>query len=372
MDEYRAATETLAFRDRSARGRLEVTGRAPVRMLDGVVTGSVPAGIRETLPGVASGRASYSAVLTPKGRMVTDLRILRLDPGAAEAGKVAGPVGAPATLPTGGPGDQRLLLEVPEAGTAPLVAHFTRFLPPRFARVEDVGPATGMLTLTGPDAPRVLSRDVLGLRVEEHELDALAEGEFVTVEAGGAERIMVVRNRDVATPAFDVLADRVTIRAVARRLTESGIPPLGEEAWRVLRVEAGRPEFGEDMDDETIPIEAGIHGRAIDYGKGCYTGQEVIVRIRDRGHVNRSLRGLRLGGAEVPEPGAELFAPDVRGDRPVGRVTSAVRSPRRGETLALGYVRREVEPGAVVRVGSASGAEATVVSLDGDDWSGQG
>ena len=95
------------------------------------------------------------------------------------------------------------------------------------------------------------------------------------------------------------------------------------------------------MDSDTIPVEAGIHERAIDYKKGCYTGQEVIVRIRDRGHVNRHLRQLMLGDVPAPRSGAELYAEGS--DQPVGHVTSAVESARFGQTVALGYVRRGVE-----------------------------
>jgi folate-binding protein YgfZ len=95
------------------------------------------------------------------------------------------------------------------------------------------------------------------------------------------------------------------------------------------------------MDDRTIPVEAGIHERAIDYGKGCYTGQEVIVRIRDRGHVNRHLRQLMLGEVAPPPPGTELHVEG--GAKPVGSITTAVRSPRFGQTVALGWVRRGVE-----------------------------
>jgi folate-binding protein YgfZ len=134
------------------------------------------------------------------------------------------------------------------------------------------------------------------------------------------------------------------VAALRKALEEGGAEEAGADAWEVLRVEAGRPAYGPDMDDGTIPVEAGIHDRAIDYQKGCYTGQEVIVRIRDRGHVNRTLRLLHLGDVNPPSPGSDLFDPTSdRPERAVGWITSAVRSPRFEETVALGYVRREVE-----------------------------
>ncbi|HKP77484.1 MAG TPA: glycine cleavage T C-terminal barrel domain-containing protein, partial [Longimicrobiaceae bacterium] len=100
--------------------------------------------------------------------------------------------------------------------------------------------------------------------------------------------------------------------------------------------------------------------RAISFSKGCYTGQEVIIRIAHRGHVNRHLRGLLLGDAPA-EPGMRLFSPET--GRDVGWLTSVTRSPLLGQTIALGFVRREVEPGATVRAGSVDGAKATVAKL---------
>jgi len=141
--------------------------------------------------------------------------------------------------------------------------------------------------------------------------------------------------------AYTVHGAAAAVAALWRSLVGAGAKPAGLGVWSTLRVEAGRPVFGTDMDQDTIPVEAGIHDRAIDQTKGCYTGQEVIVRIRDRGHVNRTLRQLMLGDAPAPRRGAGLF---VEGsDKPVGHVTSAVQSPKFGQTVALGYVKRGVE-----------------------------
>jgi folate-binding protein YgfZ len=232
------------------------------------------------------------------------------------------------------------------------------------ARVEDVSEETGLITVLGPDAAGLLSREALGLRVESQTLQGMEEGDYVVVGRDGGGGITVLRTADVATAAFDVIGERRSVRALLDRLIEVGAVELDEAIWETLRVEAGRPAFGIDMDEDTLPVEAGIHPRAIDYDKGCYTGQEVIVRIRDRGHVNRHLRGLRLGDAPPSARGAELFAPSIRGDAVVGAVTSAVRSPRVGETIGLGYVRREIEPGQEVRVAGPDGAPAVVATLE--------
>lgn len=343
---YREALEGVALADRSARRRLHASGRAPTQMLQGIVTNRVPPPLEAVEPGVWRGEAPYAAILTPKGRPVTDLRLLRRGTGE----------------------EHGLLLDLPAEGGEAAVAHFTRYVPPRMARFEDVSDATGHLTVLGPGAAALVAREALGLRVDAPVLADLAEGELRYVGEPGGDGVWVVAGGDVATPALDLLADRVTIGALRRRLEAAGAAPLSDEAWTVLRLEAGRPAFGVDFDEDVLPPEAGIVERAVDHGKGCYTGQEVIVRIRDRGRVNRHLRGLVLEDGAIPEPGAELWAEGR--DRAVGAVTSAAFSPRAGAVLALGYVRREVEVPGEVRVGSAGGAAARVAATGPDWWKG--
>jgi folate-binding protein YgfZ len=319
---YDAAVDAATVFDRSARTRLRVRGRAPAQMLNGILTGTLPAAPAPVGGDVLRGTATYHAVLTPKGKMITDLWCLRL-------------------------GDEEpdgFLLDVTTAGGEGLVAHLARFLPPRMARVEDVTGTTGMITVVGPSAASLLSRMALGLRVEAHELGALPEGEWRALGPSASDGLVVRRTRDVWPEAFDVTGPSAVVRALANGLAEAGAPTADVDLWTTLRVEAGRPEYGVDMDDGTIPVEAAIHERAIDYGKGCYTGQEVIVRIRDRGHVNRTLRLMHLGDVAPPARGTELFEVDAPVDaRPAGVVTSSARSPKYGETLALAYVKRGIE-----------------------------
>jgi folate-binding protein YgfZ len=135
--------------------------------------------------------------------------------------------------------------------------------------------------------------------------------------------------------------------------------PISAETLEILRVEAGLPKFGVDMDENTIPNEAGLENRAINYEKGCYIGQETIARIKTYGHVNRNLVQLRVEGADVPKRGEKILA----GDRDVGQVTSAVRSVRLGKPVALGYVRREfAKPGTKLNLGDQ---QAEVLRLCG-------
>lgn len=344
--EYRAAVDGVGVVDRSHRGRWRIGGRDPARMLDGIVTSAVPGPVPRNSPERTTGAGAYGLVLTPKGKMVTDLRLFRW----------------------GGEEDDVFLVDLPPAGLAGLRSHFEKFLPPLFARVKEVSGGTGMLTVLGPDAAGLVAREALGLRVGQDELEALDENEFLLVGRSPEDGVRVIRTGEAGVSAFDVVADAATVAALWRRLREAGARAVGSGAWETLRVEAGRPAFGSDMDDSTIPVEAGVHRRGIDYAKGCYTGQEVIVRIRDRGRVNWHLRGLLLGDAPAPEADTELFRPD--GERAVGRITSAVESPRFGQVAALGYVRREVQPPDELRLGSPAGEPVGVRAVGPDGWSG--
>ncbi len=343
--EYRAAVQGCGVVWREDRRLLRVYGRAPAQMLNGILTCRVPEppvgvggggeGGREP-GGALAGDAVYGAILTPRGRMVTDL----------------------ATLWLGAGGEEGLGLSVATCGVEAVLGHFSRFLPPRLARVEDLGDRTGLLTVLGPGAGDAVAA-VFGV--------APADG-FVLADggpwSGGSEAgcgspdgVLVARAVE-QVPSWDVWLSAAGMEAAWDRLGQAGAVPVGRGAWDTLRVEAGYPAFGVDMDETTIPVEAGLVDRAFDHGKGCYTGQEVIVRIRHRGRVNWHLRALRFGEAAA-RPGDELF--EAGGEKARGRVTSVAQSPRFGQAVGLGYVRREVEPPAALRLGSGSGPEVGIL-----------
>lgn len=325
--EYAAATQACAVFDRSHRARLMVSGRAPGQMLSGVLTGRMP-DVPSSNGEVASGVGTYHAVLTAKGRMISDLWAYRLGDGETES----------------------YLLDVPVAGLAGLLAHFGRFLPPRFAAVRDVSEETASISVVGAGAVALVTRLALGLRFEAGTLEAAREGSWFCAGTPSAEGedesavigLIVARTQEVWPDAWTVYGPTGVVRSLWAALVADGAKPAGLGVWSTLRVEAGRPVFGTDMDEQTLPPEAGIVDRAVDHTKGCYTGQEVIVRIRDRGHVNRHLRVLDLGDVAAPASGAELRAADGSG-KVVGRLTTVVQSPRAKGVLAMGYVRRGVE-----------------------------
>ena len=162
--------------------------------------------------------------------------------------------------------------------------------------------------------------------------------------------VIVIRVTDTGQPGFDLFVESGQESAVRARLLADGVVPVDALTAEAVRIEAGVPLFHHDMDEETIPLEAGIEGRAISLSKGCYVGQEVIIRVLHRGHgrVARKLVGLSLGGDSAPAAGATVRA----ADREVGHVTSATVSPALEHPIALAYVHRDfVEPGTEVTVG---------------------
>jgi folate-binding protein YgfZ len=314
--EYAAARGSAAVIDRTDRRFLRVYGRDPVRMLQGLITNDIA--------NAPADRAVYAAVLTAKGRMVADVRVLRRD--------------------------AELLLETDAAAVEPLTANLRKYVPPLFARFEAADETWHALSVVGPDARRLLADAGV-------EVDAAAADDDVAVLGDG---VVVVASSLGDVPGWDLLLPVSRVEDVRRSLVAAGAVPASLATLDVLRIEAGIPRWGAELTEATIPLEAGLRQRAISETKGCYTGQEVIIRILHRGHVNWLLRGLLLGDVPVPAAGTSLVND---AGKAVARITSAAWSPAHGQVAALGYVRREVEPPATLRLMASDGPEVAVVAL---------
>lgn len=313
---YEAARRAVVLFDGSAREWLRVTGEDRASFLHGMVTQEV-----EKLP---AGTAVYAAMLTPKGAMVADARLLKLE--------------------------NEILLDVEPGHGAKVREFLDKYLISEDAELQDVSADFALLTVGGPRTAELLSK--LGL---EHPAQHQARAGQV-----GGVALTLLGNEIVLEKGVDLIVPRAGVEAVYRALSDAGaalgLEPIGLDTFEVLRVEAGIPRYGLDMDDKTIPLEANLE-RALNYNKGCYIGQEVIARATFRGHMNRKLVGLLLG-AQTPPARTELFA----GEKKVGWVTSVVRSPKLGQEIALGYVHRDfLEPGTKVTV--AGMGEAQVHAL---------
>ena len=181
------------------------------------------------------------------------------------------------------------------------------------------------------------------------------------------EIVMVVRSDDYGVPGFELFLEAGLATRLSKALCDSGAVEVTAEAVEVTRVEAGRPEFGVDMDEHTIPLEAGIEDRAISLTKGCYVGQEIIIRVLHRGggRVAKHLVGLDGGSpAGGIHRGERLYTGGEAGGKDVGVVTSAIVSPTLGRPIGLGYVHRDHSaPGSTLRVGEAAATESRAVTV---------
>jgi len=291
--------------DRSERGKLALSGRQAKEFLQGQVSNDVEA--------LEAGRGCYAAFLTPKGKMLGDVRV----------------------LDTG----EELLLDCERVALQALFNMIRRFSIGYELQLHKRTVERGLLSLIGPDAANVAQASALPC--EEH-VHAVVETVGVSVRA--------IRT-DVG---IDLLCNSAHADALHAALRGAGAEPVAEAVVDCLRVERGCPRYGIDLDDTVIPQEAGLNASAVSFTKGCYVGQETVARLRYRGKPNRQLRGLRCS---APVSSGEDI---VFGDRVVGHVSSAAVSPRFG-AIALALVRREAAPGERVTVGQ--GAAAEVVEL---------
>jgi folate-binding protein YgfZ len=306
--------------DRPDRGRIRFTGADRRSWLQGLLTNDIAS--------LQPGSGCYAALLTPQGRMISDMDVLEL--------------GAD------------LLLVVPAHMTSRLVEQFENSIFTEDVAVADVSGEVRQMCVagTGPVA-------ALGQIVPDDATEPYASRER---QIGGG-RVIAYVDPTWGVPAREVLGSEAALASVRDVLGASGVQLMERAALEPLRIEHGTPLFGLDMDDGTIPLEAGLEERAISFTKGCYVGQEVVIRVMHRGHgrVARKLVGFALLDAPrdaLPAPGAALNS----ADREVGKLTSVAWSDRLGHGVALGYVHRDLfEPGTTVTYGGTS--RAVVVSL---------
>jgi aminomethyltransferase len=308
--EHEAVRERAGLIDRSERGKIEVTGKDRASFLHGLVSSDVK--------GLTPGQGNESALLDVHGKVTALLAVHCLS--------------------------DRLVLETDGPLAGPLLSGIDRYLFSERAELEDVTAASGILTVAGPNARKIVEQ-VIGVAIPD-----LSRWQHVLVPWEGRE-LRVVRTEETGEEGYDLWVPTEGLAPLWERLREAGARPVGREAWNVLRVEAGVVRYGVDVDASTLLLEAPLPD-AYSLNKGCYMGQEVIARITYRGHVNRKIVGFRFTDARVPPIGAPVL---VDG-KERGRITSAVVSPALRVALALGFLRREHwEPG--TRVEARHGGE---------------
>jgi folate-binding protein YgfZ len=303
--QYRQLREECGLLDRSERGKLLLKGTEAAEYLQGQLTNDIEA--------LEPGEGCYAALLDRKGHMQTDMRVLRLV-------------------------DDVVWVDTEAEGQAAARRHLEMYKVGREVEVEDVSEARALLSLIGPRSAELSGAPPL----PEYACEELSVDGAKCLAVGTALGI------DLIAPAED--SERLR-----RSLGEAGAVEVSPDAVEILRIEAGTPRFGAEMDSATMPAEAGIVEAAVNFEKGCYIGQETVARLHYRGKPNRHLRGLRLSAPA--QPGEVLLA----GEKEVGRVGSSCVSPIHGP-IALAILRREAEPGAEPLVGE-DGVTAQVVDL---------
>ena len=298
QNEYELLRRSAGLLERSDRGKLLLTGSEAAEFLQGQVTNDVEA--------LAPGTGCYALLLTHKGKIRTDMRVLR--------------------------GSDWILLDTEPGGLGPLAKTVQMYSIGRDVTSTDVSFERAVVSLIGPGA-----RDRLDVSPpeEEHSFVEGRHGLYVATDLG-----------------VDVIAPSDALGGLHAAL---GVEPVSNEAAECLRIESGRPRLGLDMDAATIPQEAGLNDRGISFTKGCYVGQETVARLHYRGKPNRHLRGLRL--TTTADTGDQVSTEE----RTVGTVASTCVSPSHGP-IALALLRREAAPGSTVTVGEAGGP-AEVVEL---------
>ncbi len=323
MSEYRAVRDAVGLFDFSHRGLLQFTGPDRLSFLQGMLSND--------LRGLKTFDGQYATILTQQGKVVADVRVLCAM--------------------------NSFYLDFWEPLREKILAHLNRYLIADEVEIADRSDEYSTLSLQGPQSETLL-RAVLG----EAELPQRAFGHAMIQLDGAA--VCVIAASHTGELGFDLIIPTADLEKVARRISAAGGPfaPhwIGAEAQEILRVEAGIPLYGVDFSEDNLLLEVGLD-HAVSFSKGCYLGQEVVERIRSRGHVNKKLSGLLLETEAPADIGSIIEA----NGKSAGMITSSVLSPRLNRSIALGYVSKEFwSPGTPVTVRSgARETRATVTAL---------
>lgn len=320
LNQVKAVREGMGWFDRSDMGMLAITGPDRYSWLQGMVSNDV------RLLEIGASARLPACILDPTGHVIADIALIDV------------PDGNRVALSTVGSGF--ILIETPPGDAERICAHLSKYLIMEDANVVDISASLWCVSLQGPRRESI-----------QHILDA-ENTRIVPADHTGSGGVDIYYQQRHIQPSLDLL------QAVGVQI---GLP-----AQEILRIEAGIPKFGVDMDFTTLAPEAGLMATHVSLTKGCYVGQEIVARIDTRGHTNRALTGLLVLGETLPAAGEKLFSDDVMGDgKEVGWITSvAPTSPAAGgRPIALGYVRHEHRSvGAWLRLGSAESSRRVEVA----------
>ena len=320
VEEHRAVRRNVGLIDQSFRGKLSLRGKDRIEFLQGMVTNDVQR--------LTPGQGCYAAITTNKAKMLSDCRIYCLP--------------------------EALFLDFEPEVVEKIHQHLDRYIIASDVSMTNLTETWGALSLFGPKAPDILKR-------------ALGLTDLPTIECASIEtpfesgHLLIARNDITGEAGYDLEMPADSLSSVFETLTKAEVPLIGQAAFNSLRIEAGVPRYGIDMDESHFPMEAGITQRAISETKGCYIGQETIARAMAQGRMNRYLVGLEIKGDAVPSKGQRI----KKDDKTLGSITSGTQSPSLGKIIALGYVLRDfAKPGTDVWVETGAPSQtATITTL---------
>lgn len=322
--EYKAVRDNIGIIDLSSRGKLKLSGKDHLKFLQGMLSNDV---IK-----LEESKGVYATILTVKGRMISDMKVYK--------------------------NTESVLFDL-EPGLNQKVAELlTKFRLSYKALIEDLTETVGLISIQGPNSKRLLEK------VLDEDIPEMGQYASLKKVVRETELTIVTVNR-TGEEGFDLYIENSELESIWEDLMLKGkefnIKPVGYEVLNTLRIEAGIPIYDIDMDDTNIPIEAGIWN-ALDFEKGCYVGQEVVARIKWRGHVNWHLMGFKCEGGNLPDAGDEIF----NGERKIGRITSSTLSPELNHPICLGYIRREFKDSGTavsIKIGDNLEVQAQVTDL---------
>jgi folate-binding protein YgfZ len=316
--EYRAARESVALFDTSWHASIALSGPDRVRYLNAIVTNDIKA--------LSEGAGTLALLLNPQGHILAELEVYALK--------------------------EKLLVLTHASVRERTIETLDKFIIMDDVTLEDATEHLGSLAIEGPKAGAIFSQ-ATGLAIEGFSEMTFAD---VTIDAIPCH---LVRHSHFGLPGAEIIAPREKLQIIWQNLhtavhAQHG-RPIGMQALNTLRLEAGIPWFPVDFNDTVIPHEAALESTHISFTKGCYTGQEIVERVRSRGHVNRRRMQLKFSTQDPPPGGTKLRANGTE----VGYVTSAAYSPSAGTAIGMGYLRREHNsPGSIVEY---EGGTATVI-----------
>lgn len=298
-EEYLSVRRAVGLLDFSNRAIFEFTGADRLSYLQGLISNDLRV--------ASSGEGIYAAFLSQQGKVLGDCRVLT--------------------------SDDRFIVDIWEPLKPKIFAHLHRYLVADEVEIADLSDRCAILSIQGPKSETLLEEL---LPRDQQPQTNLAHS---IAEVGGVE-MRICRYSHTGEDGFDLMIPLADVESMARELTEIASTYsarwVGTDAYEILRIEAGIPRYGADITDDNLILETGLT-HAVSFNKGCYLGQEVVERIRSRGHVNKNLTGLIIGGKKPPPAGSKILS----GEKEIGTVTSSVYSPAFDSPIALGYVHRD-------------------------------